>query len=152
MNKYKEEILFHLAKSIEFVHTLDGLPEEKWRKEIAKGKWTVAEVVGHLIPWDQFLLNERLPFLFTNENLPPAPHEDELNEKAASHSRTSSRKEIIDQFISLRQQLQMAIMDIHDDLWANEIVLGKNRMTIYDYLSGFAQHDEHHFKQIENII
>lgn len=152
MNKLKEEILFHLARSIEFVHSLEEIPEEKWRKEIADGKWTIAEVVGHLTPWDEFLLNERLPYFLANETLPQAPNEDELNEKAALHSRRSNREEIINRFISVRQQLQMAIMDIKDELWVDEVTIGKHRITIYDYLKGFVQHDEHHFKQIKKII
>lgn len=50
MDKNKEELLIHFEHSIDFVKKLVDTSEEHWRTPIAKDKWTVAEVIGHLTP------------------------------------------------------------------------------------------------------
>lgn len=152
MHKLKGEILFHLAESVTFIKNLEGLSEDKWRAQIAENKWTVAEVVGHLIPWDEFLLNNRIPYLFSNDSLPAGPNEHEVNSKAALESRNSSKEDIIEKFIMVRLKLQEAITDLNDELWNNEIEIGSTKISLFDYLQGFAQHDEHHFHQIKKVI
>ncbi|MGX9135003.1 hypothetical protein ACWV26_11595 [Rummeliibacillus sp. JY-2-4R] len=59
MNKFKEEIIKHQLDSIEFVKSLNALSEKEWRTQIEYGKWTVAEIIGHFKPWDEFVLHKR---------------------------------------------------------------------------------------------
>lgn len=59
----KHQIISHYEKAIVFVESLASITEEQWRTSIVSGKWTVAEVIGHLTPWDEFVIKHRLPFL-----------------------------------------------------------------------------------------
>lgn len=152
MDKNKEELLIHFEYSIDFVRKLGEVSEEIWRSPIAKGKWSVAEVVGHLSPWDEFVLNDRLPYLFNNSPLPKGPEEEELNHQSAEKSRNNSKEETILNFINIRRNLIIAVNNIDDELWSKELKLGNHTITLYEYIKGFMEHDLHHFEQINKVI
>ncbi|WP_053070488.1 DinB family protein [Alkalihalobacillus pseudalcaliphilus] len=63
----KEQVLKHHQDVINFIHSLEALTEEQWRSPISIGKWTIAEVVGHLITWDEFILHNRLTLLLLSK-------------------------------------------------------------------------------------
>lgn len=151
MHKNKEELLIHLEDSIDFAKKLGRVSEEQWRTPIAKDKWTIAEVFGHLTPWDEFVLNDRLPFFFNETTLPKGPDVDELNRQSAEISRNSSKEDTIANFINVRRNLIIAINNIDDELWDKEKSLGDRTITLYEYLDGFKEHDLHHFEQINKI-
>lgn len=152
MHKNKEEILIHFEYSIDFVKRLLEVSEENWRTPISKGKWTVAEIVGHLTPWDEFLLNDRLPYLFDGTPLPKGPDEGELNRKAAEISRNYSKEETISNFINVRRSLIITINNLDDELWDRELKIGDTTLKLKEYLNGFKDHDLHHFEQINKVV
>jgi len=152
MGTKKYEIIERYEHSIEWVRNLQQLSESKWRKPIAEGKWTIAEVVGHLIPWDQFVIENRIPYFFQNKELPKSPIVSEVNGQAAHTSRIRSKEETIEAFISCRKVLLEKIQTIDDSLWGEEITIGKTKLTLYQYFSGLLEHDEHHFQQITNAL
>ncbi|MFA1822935.1 DinB family protein [Virgibacillus oceani] len=82
--------------------SLNNLSENQWRSKIGKGKWTVAEVIGHLTPWDEFVLHNRIPYLFTDDMLPKGPAAGNVNVKSASGAREQEKKVTIDDFILVR--------------------------------------------------
>ncbi|MFL0506535.1 DinB family protein [Ureibacillus sp. 179-F W5.1 NHS] len=152
MHKNKEQLLMHYENSIEWVKTLLNLSETQWRTPIAKDKWTIAEIIGHFPAWDQFVLKKRIPYFFTHQELPKAPDENELNDQSSKVSKEKSKEEIIEDFIAERRRMVIAINNIEDELWDQQIKIGETSLTISDYLSGFIEHDIHHFKQIEELL
>lgn len=152
LHQNKEEILMHLENSVEWVKNLDDLTEEQWQTPIAKGKWTIAEVIGHFPAWDQFIIEERLPYLFRKKPLPKGPDVDELNHQSSLESKTKSKEQIISKFVSTRRSLIIAINNLDDVLWEKQLGIGQTTLTLTDYLKGSIEHDEHHFKQIQNVL
>ncbi|MBA4495330.1 DinB family protein [Paenactinomyces guangxiensis] len=152
MNKFKQEILQHQLNSIEYVKSLNTLSEKEWRAQIHEGKWTVAEIIGHFIPWDEFVLHKRLPYLFSEHELPKCPDSEKTNEKSASISREQNKRVTIDNFVSTRKALYKAIDEIPNDRWEVKFSIGKTTLSLYEYFKGLAQHDLHHFEQIKNTI
>ena len=148
----KNEILSHYERSIAFVENLSNVTEEQWRTPIEAGKWTVAEIIGHLTPWDQYVLNQRLPFLFTEENLPKGPDVEEMNANAAMNSRTQSKEETVADFINQRQQLIDALYHIVDEQWRQPFTIGASELTLYGYFASLVDHDLHHFSQIQKVL
>ncbi|MGN8646244.1 DinB family protein [Gracilibacillus sp. HCP3S3_G5_1] len=152
MNKFKQEILQHQLNTIEYVKSLNTLSEMEWRTQILEGKWTVAEIIGHFIPWDEFVLLKRLPFLFSKHELPKSPDTEKTNEKSALISREQNKRVTIDNFVSTRIALYKAIDEIPTEHWEVKILMGKTTLSLYEYFKGLAQHDLHHFEQIKNTI
>ncbi len=152
LDKNKEEILFHFENSIDFVRKLEEIPEENWRTPIAINKWSIAEIIGHLTPWDEFLLNERIPYLFNNTPMPKGPNVEELNHESAEVSRERSKEETISIFINIRRNLIITLNNIDDEMWKKELNIEERALTLYDYLKAFIEHDLHHFEQINKLI
>ncbi|MEI3605061.1 DinB family protein [Pseudogracilibacillus sp. SE30717A] len=152
MNKLKEEILQHLLDSIEYVESLNDLSEKEWRTRIEEGKWTVAEIIGHFTPWDEFVLHKRLPYLFSEHELPKGPESEKMNAESASISRTEKQQVTIGKFISTRKELYKAMNEIPNDQWEEKFTIGKTTLSLHEYFSSFAQHDHHHFDQIKKSI
>ncbi|WP_419893827.1 hypothetical protein [Oceanobacillus kimchii] len=84
MNKYKKDIMNHHLNSIEFVKSLASLSEIEWRTQIEEGKWTIAEIIGHFKPWDEFVIKNRLPYIFSDIELPKGPDTEKTNSESAS--------------------------------------------------------------------
>ena len=148
----KHQIISHYEKSIVFVDSLVNITEEQWRMPVGQGKWTVAEVIGHLPPWDDFVLKQRLPFLFTKGSLPKGPDVVEMNVSSARNSRALNKKEMIANFINQRQQLIDALDQIVDQQWQQPFTIGASELTLHSYFASLVDHDLHHFSQIQKVL
>lgn len=148
----KHQIISHYERSIVFVESLANITEEQWRTPLEPGKWTVAEVIGHLTPWDEFVVKQRLPFLFIEESLPKGPDVEEMNASAARDSRTQSKEETIANFIKQRQQLMDALYQIVDKQWQQPFKIGTTELTFHGYIASLVEHDLYHFSQIQKVL
>lgn len=152
MRKGKKEVIEHHYNALEFVRTLNNISEDQWRTKIAEGKWTVAEIIGHLIPWDEFVLKKRVPYLFSDHEFPKGPDADITNAESASKTKEQEKKVIIDEFILVRNDLLIAIDRIPTSRWEVDLVIGQTRLSLFDYFDGLAKHDVHHFRQVKGIL
>lgn len=152
MYDHKHQIISHYERSIVFVESLADITEEQWRTPIEPGKWSVAEIIGHLTPWDAFVLNQRLPFLFTKESLPKGPDVEEMNTNAARNSRAQSKEETIADFIHQRRQLIDALYQIVDQQWQQPFTIGASELTLHRYFASLVDHDLHHFSQVREFL
>ncbi|MGE7694875.1 DinB family protein [Lysinibacillus sp. NPDC094177] len=148
----KHQIISHYERSIVFVESLANITEEQWRTPLEPGKWTVAEVIGHLTPWDEFVVKQRLPFLFIEESLPKGPDVEEMNASAARDCRTQSKEETIANFIKQRQQLMDALYQIVDKQWQQPFKIGTTELTLHGYIASLVEHDLYHFSQIQKVL
>jgi uncharacterized damage-inducible protein DinB len=148
----KKQIFMHYEKSIQWLEQLSHVTDKQWRSPIQQGKWTVAEVIGHLIPWDKFVLHERIPFLFSKEQLPKGPNVEQMNAEAASSSRLQSMEQTLQALLNNRRLLLDALSRLPDELWQQSFKIGHSELTLYSYFSGLVEHDLHHFLQVQNVI
>lgn len=145
----KQAMIRHHEQFIQFI---ESIPTSHWRKEINEGKWSVAEVVGHFIPWDEFILKKRLPFVLLDLPLPKAASAEEMNPTAAEAARNQSQETIIAELLVKRKLIIERISKIPDSYWHKPLIIGNKKISLYDYLIGLAAHDEHHMKQISAIL
>lgn len=143
----KEELLKHNRHVSLWVHSLNELSEEKWRKPIAENKWTVAEIISHLSAWDLYIIEHRLAI--ENEDFPISPNVEKFNTTATEYARNHSKETILNEFAVNRQKLIECIENI--DVQKLQTPFYRN-LTILQYLGGFIEHDLHHQKQILDVI
>ncbi|MCT4780981.1 MULTISPECIES: DinB family protein [Exiguobacterium] len=147
----KQTLLTHYQETIDFVRELDHIPEETWRTPYAEGKWTVAEIVGHLSPWDRFIVAERLPYVLANESFEVTPDSQAVNEEAAKMSREQQRILTIDEFLVSRDRLRVAVDLIPEDRLTDTFTSKGKTISLLDFLGAMMQHDLHHQAQIEQV-
>lgn len=150
--KEKSEIVAHQQSFITFIHSLKSIDENLLRKPIGEGKWSIIEIVGHFYPWDEFVLQQRIPYLFSDEHFPIAPGIDELNNQSSLQSRTEDVENTLEKCIDIRQELLSQIKQIPEDDWLVPIQINHSTLTFYEYLKGLMEHDLHHINQMNSTI
>ncbi|WP_214767983.1 MULTISPECIES: DinB family protein [unclassified Exiguobacterium] len=151
MTNTKETLLTHYKETMNFVRELEHIPEDAWRSSYAEGKWTIAEIVGHLSPWDRFMVAERLPFMLADEPFRVKPNSQEVNEEAAKMSREQQRILTIDEFLVSRDLLSRAVDLIPEERLTDTFTSNGKTMMIVDLLGAMKQHDLHHIDQIKQV-
>ncbi|HBF58882.1 MAG TPA: hypothetical protein DDW40_06275 [Exiguobacterium sp.] len=148
----KESLLSHYAMTMTYVKDLEQISEEAWRTSYAEGKWTVAEIIGHLSPWDRFMVAERIPYLLAGEPFRVAPDSQAVNDEAAKMSREQQRILTIDEFLVSRDLLRRAVELIPEERLQDKVVIKDKELTIGQFLGAMTQHDLHHMEQINQVI
>ncbi|MGX8178988.1 DinB family protein [Exiguobacterium artemiae] len=152
MTLTKQTLLTHYQDTMDFVRGLEHISEKAWRTPYAEGKWTVAEIIGHLSPWDRFLVAERLPYILANEPFRVKPDSQAVNEEAAKMSREQQRILTIDEFLVSRDRLHRAVELIPEDRLTDTFTSKGKTISLFDFLGAMMQHDLHHQAQIEQVI
>ena len=143
----KEELVKHNRHMSLWVHSLNELSEEKWRKPIAENKWTVAEIISHLSAWDSFIIEQRLAI--ENEDFPISPDVEKFNTTAAEYARNHSKETILNEFTRNRHKLIECIENLDVQKLQTNFY---RELNVLQYLSGFIEHDLHHQNQILEVI
>ncbi|KGR81801.1 DinB family protein [Lysinibacillus odysseyi] len=148
----KRHIVELYEQTINWVKELKEVSDEQWRMPVAPGKWTIAEVIGHLIFWDLFVLEKRLPFFFEKCILPASPNVDVTNRLASEESKIKTKEELIISFVATRTKLVSAIKKIPDENWNSQLSLKSKEITLMDYFAGLLDHDCRHFDEIRAAL
>jgi hypothetical protein len=126
---------------------LTSIPESKADYAYAEGKWTLKELVQHMIDTERVFSYRALCFARGEKaNLPPFEEDDYA---AASHANNRNWKNLIEEFITVRKSTEIMFTSFtNDDLEKSGIA--NNNVTSVSAV-GFmtAGHFYHHKKVIE---
>lgn len=135
-----------------WVSSLEEMSEEEWFKPIASEKWSIAEIISHLIAWDHFTIEEILAKLVPNVKLNPFPDFQIFNNNAAQYAKNGiSKEQLINEFLVIRTKLvkeTQAFFDIENKF---SFYIGDQSFTIVSYIEDVICHDLHHMEQIQNV-
>ncbi|WP_429677484.1 DinB family protein [Bacillus pumilus] len=148
----KESITDHYEHTLEWVQSLAEITDEEWRSAIADEKWSIAEIIAHFVPWDEFILHDRLKEFWNNQALPQAPDVHEMNRQSAKRARHEERSETIGRFITVRTELLQEMKKIEASRWNTCFFIGQSELTLSSYFQGLIDHDIHHMKQIKEAL
>ncbi|MFA9559481.1 DinB family protein [Evansella sp. AB-rgal1] len=130
---------------------LKEISEEKLSEPIKEGKWSIIQVVGHLYYWDKFILEEMVPYMVEDADLPQFPDHDQHNEEAMSFIEVFSVESIIDRFVQIRKELSEELSRVGKDVRFT-IGGGKRKYSGESIAKIFIKHDGHHLKQIKEKL
>ncbi|TKD68819.1 DinB family protein [Pseudalkalibacillus hwajinpoensis] len=127
------------------------MSEEVFFKAIKPGKWSPAEIISHIRAWDDYLMQERIPYLSSEASLKALSFSvEEVNSNAAVHARSGlSRDELINETINERQRVVNHLKQLERKQWADTFYIDKFPLCLTSYIKGLIEHDEHHKLQIE---
>ncbi|MEO5647359.1 MAG: DinB family protein [Chitinophagaceae bacterium] len=126
---------------------LENIPSEKWDYAYAEGKWTVKELVQHLIDTERIFAYRALCFARGEKTSLPSFEEDDYAIKSYANKRTPS--ELIQEYHSVRNSIELLFNSFTDDM-LQEIGVANNKPT--SVLSiGFIMvgHFNHHKRILE---
>ena len=151
MEEKKRRVIQHYRESIKRAAQWRLLENKEWRAPIAEGKWTIAEVVGHFAPWDEFVRLKRIPYFLNGDPMPKSLDVEQTNRETALLSQKRSQEDVIEEFINCRRKLLAALEQMEDEQWERVFLFNQKELTLSAYFQGLLEHDMHHFRQIDLI-
>jgi uncharacterized damage-inducible protein DinB len=137
-----------------FVESLKNLNDKTWTAPITENKWSIKEIIGHIMAWDKYMLEEAILKIKTNqpvtiENL----NIDEFNKNAVESIKAKEKDEIIRQTLHFRTEIIKNLALIAEEKFFNNFIDSSgNYFSLHNYLEEYIQHDEHHKQQIEEFL
>jgi hypothetical protein len=144
INKVKENDLVKAmeAQTGPFIKFLKKIPEQKRKYRYAKGKWTIQEMLQHIIDAERVFAYRAL--CFARQDSTPLPGFDE--NEYAFNSKASKRdwKEMVEEFKALRQSNEIFFRSLDKKQLESAGVANNN--SVYVLAIGFilVGHINHH--------
>ncbi|PEI85216.1 DinB family protein [Bacillus pseudomycoides] len=155
-----KNIISNFSHYSSWLSTLEEIDDTLWSKPIAEGKWSVSEIIAHIMNWDNHLLKEVLPSV-QNEKGMEFPNFDTHNKKASDYAKSGiSQSKLLEEAKNTRELLikelnEFPIEKLNKSLTANGVThcphTGAPYSLIY-IVKEFTDHDNHHKGQIIQFL
>jgi len=137
-----------------FVTTLREIDNRMWTASIGEGKWSVRDIVSHIMMWDKNFLDKTLPKLLKQE--PVILEEDAdvqgFNDQAVEFGKTLTQEELLEKAIFCRSEIVSQLKELPGSTFLMAFS-EHNSFTLASFLQNlFVSHDTHHKKQIEVFL
>ncbi|PEP99434.1 hypothetical protein CN582_03955 [Bacillus wiedmannii] len=143
-----------------WLNTLKGMKEELWMNPISEGKWTIGEIVSHIMNWDECLLTKVLPSVREGQGM-EFPDFDTYNKLASNYAKSGiSKMSLLEEAKAKRELLVKELRLLHDEklkkpLTANGVSHCPHTGTPYSLIyiiKEFIEHDNHHKRQVSHFL
>lgn len=149
MLREKSEIIGHHQNFLLLLQRMKTLDESLLRKPIGERKWSIIEIVGHFYPWDEFVLQHRIPYILAGKSLPKAPSAEDVNIHSSFIARTETIGKTFEKCIRIREDLLNQLDQIPEEQWLIKLQIEDSTLTLYEYLKGLMEHDIHHINELK---
>jgi uncharacterized damage-inducible protein DinB len=147
-----EQMKQHYREFDQWADSLRELTDDEWLKPLGEGKWSVAAVVAHLLLWDKYSLEERFPFFIEGAELPSYPDFQGVNDRARDYSEMASKEQVLDELAGTRKSYHELLEQMDSEKLAVSFKISTHALTVEEYLVDFIQHDQHHQKQVNDVL
>ena len=144
-------IVDQLTQWKDYLEKIKEETHEGFFQPISEGKWSKAAIITHIMFWDRFFYEERLPSMIEGESLAgiTADQVEEMNKDAESYAHSGiSLYEIIEGAIKQRTKLVEILQQ--QDL-SKSFTINGNQHNLESYVKGEYEHDLHHLKQLKEL-
>ncbi len=149
----KDQLLEQFSEWISCVKKLNEYDEDVWNEEIAVGKWSLREIVSHMMLWDKYFFETAIEKIYKEEALTITHQDfDEFNDNAKEYGKRTSTKELIEQSIDIREQIIQHIRKLSEEAYLASYMDSGEPFHIPQYLQDFIWHDQHHMGQLNDFI
>jgi hypothetical protein len=149
----KSSLLEQFQQWIAFVQRLEHV-EENWNVQLGEGKWSVTEVVSHIMLWDRYFLEEAIEPIHKQVPLTVKHLDyDIFNENAKRVGQITSPKQLSEQAVSYRKKIMDRIQSMpEDDYVRTYLDADGHPFQLEQYLKDFIWHDDHHMDQMKPFV
>ena len=149
-----EMLISQLQDFTSFLLSLRSIGDQEWNTPIGEGKWSVPDIIAHIMAWDKNFLDIVIPKLQRGE--PVILEEDTdvqgFNNRAVEYGKTLNQEQLIGKAVFYRSQIVTQLKKLPEDAFLTA-GSGTNSFTLSSFLRNmFISHDTHHKKQIEEHL
>lgn len=127
-----------------FRKLLKRIPRKKIDYAYAEGKWTVKEVLQHIIDAERVFVYRALTFV--RQDATELPGFDENNWAAASKATTRSWKDLVNEFKALRTATELFFASLNQEQLTLSGTANKNKIAVATLGFLCAGHAAHHMR------
>lgn len=147
-------LIEQLEGYVPFVASLREIDTIKWTTSISEGKWSVRDIISHIMMWDKNFLDNIVPKLLNQE--PVTLEEDTdvqgFNDRAVKYGKTLTQNQLLDEAISYRSEIVSELRKLPKTAFLL-VFPGRDSFTLSSFLKDlFVSHDSHHTKQIQQFL
>jgi len=143
-----------LARYEEWNDFLIRIRDEDWNVPLGEGKWSIHDVVSHILFWDRYFRETAVERIA--KGLDPTWNEldfDRFNREAAEKGRRLSKEELIEQTRKCRKAILDTIRSMDEVRRSGTYTDADGEaFDLEAYLKEFVDHDRHHMRQIEEVL
>lgn len=137
-------VLDHLRTNTEMMKRFfRGLNDEQWIYRYADGKWTIKEILLHLID-DERIFCYRALRIARNDTT-PLPGFDQDPYVVASDANSRSSDSLIEEYESVRRATLSLFENLPDDVWMRKGTANDHVVTVRALIYHLAGHELHHY-------
>ncbi|MGF7046333.1 putative damage-inducible protein DinB [Paenibacillus sp. DS2015] len=148
----KEQLLEQFSEWIRYLEKLEYFREDVWNEEISEGKWSLRELVSHMMLWDKYFFETAIEMIYKEETF-TLEHQDfdEFNDTAMEYGKKTGIKKLKEETIYYREQIIQYIRKLPEESYMASYGDGEP-FHLPQYLKDFIWHDQHHMNQLNDFI
>jgi len=142
-----KDVLAELARGVEEVNELvASLTEEQLTSAYAEGKWTIKEVLQHIMDSERIFCNRALRFARNDKSNLPGFEQDEYVPYSGANERNSM--EMLREYNAIRQGTITLFKGFTEEMLSRVGVASDNEMSVRALAYIVAGHEKHHVNVI----
>lgn len=150
MGVKQNKVLKEFSDFLLWVENLKETAQDLWLKPVSAGKWSLREILTHIMYWDKNSLEMMVPNMSEGAQLFFVDIEQHNQEAAGLAQSYNSLDVLIDDLIMTRKQLLGLLEEKYND--ATNFTIDNENYTYKKFVDIFIHHDEHHKKQMEGLL
>ncbi len=150
----KAALLAEFRGLLAFAEELRSVDTQIWDEPLAPGKWSLKEVTGHLLLWDQYFYESAIGKIAESKPLTLKQLDfNAFNARAAQYGREQSGGKLVEELVLWRSRLADTLEALPEAEFRRSFPdLDGKPFIIADYIPDFVWHDRHHIKQIREFL
>lgn len=143
-NDVLEAIKSNTEASLVFFHSI---PEEKWTHRYAEGKWSIKEMVQHIIDAERIFSYRALCFARGEKQSLPGFEENDY--AAASKADKRSKDELLEEFETVRRSIKQLFSSFDDEQLSATGISNNNTISVNAIGFIIPGHVQHHINVLK---
>ncbi|HMC02403.1 MAG TPA: DinB family protein [Flavobacteriaceae bacterium] len=132
---------------VEALSFYNSIPEQKFEYKYAEGKWTIKEIIQHIIDAERVFTYRAL--CFARKDKTPLPGFNENEYATASIANSRSVKSLLDEYAAIRKSTILLFKSFNDNLLKNIGVASGGEMSVRAIGYVIIGHEKHHIDVIK---
>ncbi len=131
-----------------FIGLIDSIPEDKLLYRYEEGKWTIKQVVGHIIDTERIMAYRALAFSRGERQAIPGFNENDYVEKGAFNQKEITN--LIDEYLKIREANLSMIKNFDEQMMVRKGNANDFWFSVRSLIFIIAGHAEHHMNVIKS--